>query len=146
MPLNIKLHRIHVEVGHFIHESRGKLVPFSAINKRFPDNHRVSDALWSLIEQRVVIESKEYPGSYQLSQEGAAFVTEEWEKLQAELGEGKRIPAVPAEDSPEDAKVQRELASAQKAREAEQKAEKKRAQVAKWRATRARKIAESQTA
>jgi len=113
--LNVKLHRIHTEVAHVIHEQKGKLVPLSAVREKFPSEHRLNEALWVLIEQRVVVEDREYKGHYQLTREGAAVVDEQWEKLQDDLKRGRKVPMVGTDDAAD--------ARAEKARlEAEAKA------------------------
>lgn len=111
--LTIKLHRIHLEVAHAIHEQKGKLVPLAAIRAKFPDDHRVNEALWTLIEQRVAVESGEYKGNYQLTREGAAVVEEQWDKLQADLKKGKKVPMVETDDSSDAARERKEKAEAE---------------------------------
>lgn len=121
MPaMDLKLHRIHIEVAHFIHEKKGKLVPLSDIRAKFSDEHRVNEALWVLIEQRVVIEDVQYRGNYQLSREGAAAIEEQHAKLQEQLKAGKKVPLVPTEDSDD---ARREAARLKQAESAKADAE-----------------------
>lgn len=109
MPLNVKLHRIQLEVAHFIGLSRGKLVPMSEIRKKFETEHRLSEAMWILIEQKVIVESPDFLGHYQVTRDGAVTIDEQWEKLQEELAKGKKVPAVRTEDAADTAEEKARL-------------------------------------
>lgn len=87
MPLSLKLHKFQVEVGHFIGESRGKLVPLSAIRERFKNNNAVSEAMWVLLEQKVIVEAQDYVGHYQLTRDGAAIIDDLHAKAEKEKEE-----------------------------------------------------------
>lgn len=96
MPLDLKLHRVHIEIGHFIGLKKGKLVPIGEIRTKFAAVHQATDALWTLIQQGVVVEDRKYKGNYQLTQEGAALIDEAYEELQAELKKKNgKVPWVP---------------------------------------------------
>lgn len=96
MPLNVKLHKHQIEVAHYIGESRGKLVPMADIRAKFKDSYRLSEALWVLLEQKVVVEAQDYPAHYQLTRDGAALIDELWQKLEEEKADAMKADEVVA--------------------------------------------------
>jgi len=120
--MKLKLHRIEIEVGNFIAERKGRLVPIKVLRENFK-SHRLEEAVFNLIAQGVVYEHAKYKNQFGITVEGKEFVEAAYEKLQRDIKKGKEVPEVVEKDDPADAKVlkeqERALAERQKT-EAEQ--------------------------
>lgn len=115
MPLDYKLDRIHIEVGKFLLDRQGKLVPRGDIEAAFHGNHRWIEALWILVENGIAYENQQTKGHYALTLDGSHLIRQQYDALKANLDAGKKVPWVSSSDYREERERQREIERAKQA-------------------------------